>query len=67
LKGFSSHASIVAVTFNLSNPNARTRQALLAFKAGAFFPGKPVQPVLLRYPNATDTVTWTWRQSHGVK
>ena len=36
------------------------RKALMSFKLGAFYPGKPVQPVLVRYPNNTDTVTWTW-------
>ena len=42
------------------------RQALMTFKPGAFYPGKPVQPVIIRYPNKTDTVTWTWNQSHGA-
>ena len=36
------------------------RKALMSFKPGAFYPGKPVQPVLVRYPNKIDTVTWTW-------
>lgn len=27
------------------------RQALMSFKPGAFYPGKAVQPVLIRYPN----------------
>ncbi|MEQ2313895.1 Lysophosphatidylcholine acyltransferase 2 [Ameca splendens] len=27
----------------------------------AFIPGVPVQPVLIRYPNKLDTVTWTWQ------
>ena len=36
------------------------RKALMTFKNGAFYPGKPVQPVLVRYPNRIDTVTWTW-------
>ena len=36
------------------------RKALMSYKLGAFYPGKPVQPVLLRYPNRIDTVTWTW-------
>ncbi|CAG5892186.1 unnamed protein product [Menidia menidia] len=27
---------------------------------GAFIPGLPVQPVILRYPNKLDTVSWTW-------
>ena len=30
---------------------------LMRFKNGAFKPGKPVQPVLIRYPNEIDTVT----------
>ncbi|XP_031198092.1 lysophosphatidylcholine acyltransferase 2B [Mastomys coucha] len=38
------------------------RSCLVSFKLGAFSPGVPVQPVLLRYPNTLDTVTWTW---HG--
>ena len=34
------------------------RKALMSFKPGAFYPGRPVQPVLIRYPNKLDTVTW---------
>ncbi|XP_054426321.1 lysophosphatidylcholine acyltransferase 2 [Pteronotus mesoamericanus] len=37
------------------------RSCLITFKPGAFIPGVPVQPVLLRYPNELDTVTWTWQ------
>ncbi|KAM9241778.1 lysophosphatidylcholine acyltransferase 2B-like [Dugong dugon] len=37
------------------------RSCLVTFKLGAFSPGVPVQPVLLRYPNTVDTVTWTWQ------
>ena len=40
--------------------------ALLPFKTGAFRSGKPVQPVLVKYPNRLDTVTWTWDQPHGA-
>ncbi|XP_043220879.1 lysophosphatidylcholine acyltransferase 2-like [Amphibalanus amphitrite] len=36
------------------------RSCLVQFKPGAFYPGVPVQPVLVRYPNRCDTVTWTW-------
>ncbi|XP_062864990.1 lysophospholipid acyltransferase LPCAT4 isoform X2 [Trichomycterus rosablanca] len=36
-------------------------RALIKFKPGAFLAGVPVQPVLLHYPNRTDTVRWTWR------
>ncbi|CAI5646051.1 unnamed protein product [Oreochromis niloticus] len=37
------------------------RSCLITFKQGAFIPGVPVQPVLLKYPNKLDTVTWTWQ------
>ncbi|KAJ8333754.1 hypothetical protein SKAU_G00410730 [Synaphobranchus kaupii] len=37
------------------------RSCLITFKQGAFIPGVPVQPVLLRYANKLDTVTWTWQ------
>lgn len=41
------------------------RACLITFKSGAFIPGVPVQPVLIRYPNRLDTVTWTW-QGHSA-
>ena len=41
------------------------RKALMSFKPGGFLPGKPVQPVLIKYHLAHDTVSWTWDQSHG--
>ncbi|XP_015264260.1 PREDICTED: lysophosphatidylcholine acyltransferase 2 isoform X2 [Gekko japonicus] len=37
------------------------RSCLITFKQGAFIPGVPVQPVVIRYPNKRDTVTWTWQ------
>ncbi|XP_037835903.1 lysophosphatidylcholine acyltransferase 2 isoform X2 [Kryptolebias marmoratus] len=37
------------------------RSCLITFKQGAFIPGVPVQPVIIRYPNKLDTVTWTWQ------
>ncbi|KAM4871879.1 lysophosphatidylcholine acyltransferase 2B-like [Thomomys bottae] len=43
------------------------RSCLVTFKLGAFSPGVPVQPVLLRYPNALDTVTWTWQGFSGLQ
>lgn len=44
------------------------RKALMHFKPGAFIPGAPVQPVLIKYhvPEHMDTVTWTWDQPHGA-
>jgi len=43
------------------------RKALIQFKVGAFAPGVPVQPVLIRYPGTerVDPITWTFNQSHG--
>ena len=40
------------------------RVALMHFRPGAFLPGVPVQPVLVRYflEGKADTVTWTWDQ-----
>ncbi|XP_032826988.2 lysophosphatidylcholine acyltransferase 1-like [Petromyzon marinus] len=38
------------------------RTCLIKFKPGAFIPGVPIQPVVLRYGNKMDTITWTW---HG--
>jgi len=36
------------------------RTALITFRLGAFYPGVAVQPVLIKYNNMLDTVTWTW-------
>ncbi|KAM4614458.1 LOW QUALITY PROTEIN: lysophosphatidylcholine acyltransferase 2 [Discoglossus pictus] len=43
------------------------RCCLISFKPGAFFPAVPVQPIVLRYPNKLDTVTWTWQGYPAVK
>ncbi|XP_014833185.1 PREDICTED: lysophosphatidylcholine acyltransferase 2 [Poecilia mexicana] len=43
------------------------RSCLITFKQGAFIPGVPVQPVLLRYPNKMDTVTWTWQGRTAIR
>ncbi|XP_044765486.1 lysophosphatidylcholine acyltransferase isoform X2 [Coccinella septempunctata] len=43
------------------------RSCLITFKAGAFYPGVPVQPVCIRYPNKIDTVTWTWDGPGALK
>ncbi|KAM6959334.1 lysophosphatidylcholine acyltransferase 1 [Aplochiton taeniatus] len=43
------------------------RSAVIKYKPGAFIPGVPVQPVVLRYPNKLDTVTWTWRGPGAFK
>lgn len=37
------------------------RSCILKYKSGAFLPGVPVQPVVVRYPNELDTYSWTWR------
>ncbi|CAB4066903.1 LPCAT1_2 [Lepeophtheirus salmonis] len=43
------------------------RKVLIRFKVGAFAPGVPVQPVLIRYPgyDRIDAITWTYNQSHS--
>ncbi|XP_011301245.1 1-acylglycerophosphocholine O-acyltransferase 1 isoform X1 [Fopius arisanus] len=43
------------------------RSCLITFKCGAFYPGVPVQPVCIRYPNKLDTVTWTWEGPGALK
>ncbi|CAL1540095.1 unnamed protein product [Lymnaea stagnalis] len=43
------------------------RSCLITFKQGAFYPGVPVQPVCLKYPNRLDTVTWTWEGPGALK
>ncbi|XP_034249443.1 lysophosphatidylcholine acyltransferase isoform X2 [Thrips palmi] len=43
------------------------RSCLITFKHGAFYPGVPVQPVCIRYPNKLDTVTWTWEGPGALK
>ncbi|KAM7283599.1 lysophosphatidylcholine acyltransferase 1 isoform X1 [Ixodes scapularis] len=36
------------------------RSCLITFKLGAFVPGVPIQPIIIRYPNELNTLTWTW-------
>ncbi|XP_013883872.1 lysophosphatidylcholine acyltransferase 1 [Austrofundulus limnaeus] len=43
------------------------RSSLILFKAGAFIPGHPVQPMVLRYLNKLDTITWTWQGPGAYK
>ncbi|KAL6100170.1 lpcat1 [Pungitius sinensis] len=43
------------------------RSGIILFKPGAFIPGLPVQPVVLRYPNTLDTISWTWRGPGAFK
>lgn len=43
------------------------RSCLIRYKPGAFIPAVPVQPVVLRYPNKLDTVTWTWQGPGAFK
>uniref|UniRef100_A0AAG5DUV3 EF-hand domain-containing protein n=1 Tax=Anopheles atroparvus TaxID=41427 RepID=A0AAG5DUV3_ANOAO len=43
------------------------RTSLIQFKPGAFYPGVPIQPVLMRYPNEVDTVTWTWEGPSAIQ
>ena len=44
------------------------RKQLIKFKNGAFNPGRPVQPVVIRYPgygDGHDAITWTFKQAHS--
>ncbi|XP_041454357.1 lysophosphatidylcholine acyltransferase 2-like [Lytechinus variegatus] len=41
-------------------------QCFITFKGGAFFPGVPVQPVLLRYNNKLNTFPWTFEGPSGL-
>ncbi|RNA31361.1 lysophosphatidylcholine acyltransferase 2 [Brachionus plicatilis] len=34
---------------------------LINFKPGAFIPKLPVQPVIIKYRNKINTITWTWQ------
>lgn len=43
------------------------RTCLITFKPGAFIPGRPVQPVVVKYNNRLDTITWTWQGPGAVK
>lgn len=43
------------------------RTCLITFKPGAFIPAVPVQPVVIRYPNQLDTITWTWQGPGAFK
>uniref|UniRef100_A0A671SFR7 Lysophosphatidylcholine acyltransferase 1-like n=1 Tax=Sinocyclocheilus anshuiensis TaxID=1608454 RepID=A0A671SFR7_9TELE len=43
------------------------RSCLITFKPGAFIPAVPVQPVVIRYPNKLDTITWTWQGPGAVR
>ncbi|XP_052900645.1 lysophosphatidylcholine acyltransferase-like isoform X2 [Anopheles moucheti] len=43
------------------------RTSLIKFKPGAFYPAVPIQPVLMRYPNKIDTVTWTWEGPNAIQ
>ncbi|XP_062393902.1 lysophosphatidylcholine acyltransferase 1 [Sardina pilchardus] len=43
------------------------RSCLITFKPGAFIPAVPVQPVVIRYPNTLDSITWTWQGPGAFK
>lgn len=43
------------------------RKSLIQFKPGAFYPGQNIQPVLIRYPNKSDTITMNiWNPNFGA-
>ncbi|KAL7984613.1 hypothetical protein Chor_003183 [Crotalus horridus] len=59
LNHFKDHYSTQIMIF--PEGTCTNRSCLITFKPGAFIPGVPVQPVILRYPNKLDTITWTWQ------
>ncbi|XP_052584367.1 lysophosphatidylcholine acyltransferase 2 isoform X2 [Peromyscus californicus insignis] len=52
---------IACVVAGLPSLVSRNENAQTPLVGRAFIPGVPVQPILLRYPNKLDTVTWTWQ------
>ncbi|KAG8508404.1 Lysophosphatidylcholine acyltransferase 2 [Galemys pyrenaicus] len=52
---------IACVVTGLPSIVSRNENVQVPLIGRAFIPGVPVQPVLLRYPNKLDTVTWTWQ------
>lgn len=40
---------------------------LISFKPGAFIPGRPVQPIIVEYPNRLKTTIWTWEGLSAYK
>ncbi|XP_022410776.1 lysophosphatidylcholine acyltransferase 2 isoform X3 [Delphinapterus leucas] len=52
---------IACVVAGLPSIVSRHENVQVPLIGRAFIPGVPVQPVLLRYPNKLDTVTWTWQ------
>uniref|UniRef100_A0A8B9KX24 Lysophosphatidylcholine acyltransferase 1 n=1 Tax=Astyanax mexicanus TaxID=7994 RepID=A0A8B9KX24_ASTMX len=50
--------------FNTVKNNTSLFHLLLL--AGGFIPAVPVQPVVIRYPNKLDTITWTWQGPGAV-
>ncbi|XP_059760879.1 lysophosphatidylcholine acyltransferase 2 isoform X2 [Balaenoptera ricei] len=52
---------IACVVAGLPSIVSRHENVQVPLIGRAFIPGVPVQPILLRYPNKLDTVTWTWQ------
>ncbi|XP_005653311.1 lysophosphatidylcholine acyltransferase 2 [Sus scrofa] len=52
---------IACIIAGLPSIVSRNENVQVPLIGRAFIPGVPVQPVLLRYPNKLDTVTWTWQ------
>ncbi|XP_070255061.1 lysophosphatidylcholine acyltransferase 2 isoform X2 [Myotis yumanensis] len=52
---------IACVAAGLPSMVSRNENVQVPLIGSAFIPAVPVQPILLRYPNKLDTVTWTWQ------
>ncbi|XP_074680482.1 lysophosphatidylcholine acyltransferase 1 isoform X4 [Strix aluco] len=57
----SSYFDAIPVTMTFASIVMKAESKDIPVWGRAFIPGVPVQPVVLRYPNKLDTITWTWQ------
>ncbi|XP_068116932.1 lysophosphatidylcholine acyltransferase 2 isoform X2 [Hyperolius riggenbachi] len=53
--------AIAVITSGMPSILSRIENLSVPIFGSAFIPAVPIQPVILRYPNRLDTVTWTWQ------
>ncbi|XP_060680556.1 lysophosphatidylcholine acyltransferase 1-like isoform X3 [Hemiscyllium ocellatum] len=63
----SSYFDAIPVTMTMASIVMKAESKDIPIWGSAFIPGVPVQPVVLRYPNKTDTITWTWQGPGALK
>ncbi|RXM27644.1 Lysophosphatidylcholine acyltransferase 1 [Acipenser ruthenus] len=57
----SSYFDAIPVTMTMASIVMKAESKDIPVWGRAFIPAVPVQPVVLRYPNKMDTITWTWQ------